>query len=254
MTGVQTCALPISTTDQTGQCYIQMQNKKVAGQSTFDNPDVWDLNTDSSYMTTTDAMSTSSGITVIPYDSSNPTAITSVYLKKSGWYSFRISATKSDPTNFAVVKVMYIDVTSPTITGVKDGKVYYSGKTVKFADDSKGVGILKGTYNGKSFSSGKKFSSDGKYVIKVYDKNKNLKKLTFYIDKKKPVVTGVKNGATYKSAVTIKFSDAGTGVKSATLNGKSVKSGVKVKNSGTYTLSVKDKVGRVTTVKFTIRK
>lgn len=243
-----------ATTDQTGQCYIQMQNKKVAGQSTFDNPDVWDLNTDSSYMTTTDTMSTSSGITIIPYDSSNPTAITSVYLKKSGWYSFRISATKSDPTNFAVVKVMYIDVTSPTITGVKDGKVYYSDKTVKFADDSKGVGILKGTYNGKSFSSGKKFSSDGKYVIKVYDKNKNLKKLTFYIDKKKPVVTGVKNGATYKSAVTIKFSDAGTGVKSATLNGKSVKSGVKVKNSGTYTLSVKDKIGRVTTVKFTIRK
>lgn len=243
-----------AASDQTGQCYIQMQNKKVAGQSTYDNPDVWDLDTNSSYVTTTDTTSSGSDITVIPYDSNNPTAVTSVYIKKSGWYSFRISATQSDKSNFAVVKVMYIDVTSPTITGVKDGKVYATDKTVKFADDSKGVGILKGNYNGTSFKSGKKFTSDGKYVIRVYDKNRNLQKLTFYIDKKKPVVIGVKNGAIYKSTVTVKFRDAGTGVKSATLNGKSIKSGTKVSKAGTYTLSVKDKVGRVTTVKFTIRK
>jgi hypothetical protein len=73
------------------------------------------------------------------------------------------------------------------------------------------------------------------------------------IDTKKPTVSGVKNGKTYKKAVTITFSDDGSGVKSAKLNGKSIKSGKTVSESGSYKLVVTDKAGNKKTVKFKIK-
>jgi hypothetical protein len=72
------------------------------------------------------------------------------------------------------------------------------------------------------------------------------------LDNKKPLVTGVKNGSTYKKTVTIKFSDKTSGIKKATLNGKTVKSGKKVSKKGSYTLKVTDKAGNTKTVKFKI--
>jgi hypothetical protein len=92
---------------------------------------------------------------------------------------------------------------------------------------------------------------DVKYDINKY--NTVLVK-NVYADKVKPKVSGVKNGATYKKAVTVKFSDAETGVKSATLNGKKIKSGKKVSAKGSYTLIVTDKAGNKKTVKFKIKK
>lgn len=77
--------------------------------------------------------------------------------------------------------------------------------------------------------------------------------ITKLVDIDKPVVTGVKNGGTYKKAV-IRYSDKHSGVKSATLNGKSVKSGVKVTKAGSYKLIVTDNYGNKTTVKFKIKK
>lgn len=74
------------------------------------------------------------------------------------------------------------------------------------------------------------------------------------IDTTKPKVTGVKDGKTYKKAVTIKFSDKQSGIKSATLNGKKIKSGKKVSKAGSYTLVVKDKAGNTTKMKFKIKK
>lgn len=74
------------------------------------------------------------------------------------------------------------------------------------------------------------------------------------IDNVKPVVKGVKNNKTYKKKVKITFSDKQSGIKSATLNGKKIKSGKKVSKKGKYTLIVKDKAGNKTTVKFKIKK
>jgi hypothetical protein len=74
------------------------------------------------------------------------------------------------------------------------------------------------------------------------------------IDTKKPTVSGVKNGKTYKKAVTITFSDDASGVKSAKLNGKSIKSGKTVSASGSYTLVVTDKAGNKKEIKFKIKK
>lgn len=73
------------------------------------------------------------------------------------------------------------------------------------------------------------------------------------IDDVAPVVTGVTQGKIYKQAVTIKFSDRKSGIKSAKLNGNSVKNGVKVSKAGSYKLVVKDKAGNSTTVSFIIK-
>jgi hypothetical protein len=72
------------------------------------------------------------------------------------------------------------------------------------------------------------------------------------LDNKKPLVTGVKNGKTYKKPVTVKFSDKTSGIKKATLNGKTIRSGKKVSKKGSYTLKVTDKAGNTKTVKFKI--
>lgn len=67
-------------------------------------------------------------------------------------------------------------------------------------------------------------------------------------------VSGVRSGKTYSKAVTIKFSSSGTGIKSATLNGKSITSGTKVSAKGSYTLKVTDKSGNKKVIKFKIKK
>ena len=72
-------------------------------------------------------------------------------------------------------------------------------------------------------------------------------------DKTKPTVKGVRNKKIYKKEVTIKFSDKQSGIKKATLNGKKIKTGKKVKKNGKYILKVYDKAGNCTTVKFTIK-
>lgn len=68
-----------------------------------------------------------------------------------------------------------------------------------------------------------------------------------------PQITGFKSGATYKKAVVVKYKDASK-VKSATVNGKTFKSGTKFKKPGHYTITVKDVIGNKRTASFTIKK
>lgn len=74
------------------------------------------------------------------------------------------------------------------------------------------------------------------------------------IDTEAPIVTGVSANKYYRKAVTVKFSDAVSGVQSALLNGKSIKSGKKIKTDGKYTLKVTDNLGNSKTVKFVVDK
>ena len=74
------------------------------------------------------------------------------------------------------------------------------------------------------------------------------------IDDKKPVISGIKNGRTYKKAVRIRFSDKQSGIKSALLNGRKISSGRKVSAPGSYKLIVTDKAGNRAVIKFRIRK
>ena len=71
------------------------------------------------------------------------------------------------------------------------------------------------------------------------------------LDTTAPTVSGVRNGATYKHKVKVSFVDA-SGIKSAKLNGKTIKSGKTIKAVGSYTLMVTDKHGNTRTVVFRV--
>ncbi|MDE7424464.1 MAG: hypothetical protein K2N51_12390 [Lachnospiraceae bacterium] len=98
---------------------------------------------------------------------------------------------------------------------------------------------------------------NGTYTIRVITKDGAAYSIQHKIkglDNTAPQITGVKNGKTYKKAVTIRFSDKGSGIKSAKLNGKTITSGKKVSKKGKYTLKVTDKANNTKTVKFIIKK
>ena len=73
----------------------------------------------------------------------------------------------------------------------------------------------------------------------------------FTVDKKKATVN-IKKNKTYKKGQKIIFKDT-SGIKSAKLDGKKVKSGVKVIKKGTHTLIVTDKAGNKTTITFKVK-
>lgn len=148
------------------------------------------------------------------------------------------------------------DTKKPVIYGAKNGAYYRcngdydDGVQIRLSDD---IGIKKATVNGKLMGNEEYFYNDAKYNITAYDYAGNVSKLSFYIDSTKPTISGVANGKYYNQTRTIKFSDKG-GVKSATLNGKAVKSGTKVGRTGKYTLKVTDKAGNISKVTFVIDK
>lgn len=151
--------------------------------------------------------------------------------------------------------VLKADTAAPKISGIKN-KGYYKNATVKVTDT---VGLAGMTVDGLPMPvySGMKIADivgkEGKHTLKAYDFAGNKTVVTFTYDKTKPVVKGVANKKTYKAARTIKFSDK-YGIKSAKLNGKTIKTNKKVNKKGSYTLKVTDKAGNTTTVKFKIKK
>ena len=141
-----------------------------------------------------------------------------------------------------------IDVTRPTA----DVKNISKATTFKVFDAVSGLAYVKlnkKIIEGDTF----KVSKDGKYILKVTDNAGNIFNTVFYKDSKKPEIKGIKNKAVYKTTKTIKFSDKLSGVKSAKLNGKSIKSGTRVSKKGSYTLVVKDNCNNSVKVKFKIK-
>ncbi len=65
--------------------------------------------------------------------------------------------------------------------------------------------------------------------------------------------TNIKNGKTYKPGKKITFSDKGSGMKYAKMDGKKIKSGHIVRKKGKHKLVLMDKAGNKRTVKFTIK-
>ena len=74
------------------------------------------------------------------------------------------------------------------------------------------------------------------------------------IDITEPEIEGVEDKAYYDKAIAITWSDEQSGIdkEKTKLNGKKVKSGVKVKKEGKYVLEVVDKVGNSVTTEFYI--
>lgn len=65
--------------------------------------------------------------------------------------------------------------------------------------------------------------------------------------------TNIKNGKAYKPGKKITFSDEGSGMKSAKLDGRKIKNGHVVKKKGKHKLVLTDKAGNRRTVKFKIK-
>lgn len=139
----------------------------------------------------------------------------------------------------------------PEYSGAVNGKAYNTGISLRI--DSENL-LDKVKVNDETTQSDYLFlSAEGIYQITAADITGNSSSIKFRIDTTKPAVSGVKSGKTYKSARTIRFSDKGSGIKAASLNGKAVKTGKTVSKKGTYTLIVTDKAGNKKTVKFTIK-
>ncbi len=137
--------------------------------------------------------------------------------------------------------------TVPKYQGAENGKAYNTGVSLTITS----ANLLKQV---KTTQSDSLFlSAEGIYKITALDVNGNSSRIKFRIDKTKPSVSGVKNGKTYKTARTIRFSDKGSGIRHASLNGLQIKTGQKVSKKGTYRLVVTDKAGNQKTVAFQIR-
>lgn len=96
---------------------------------------------------------------------------------------------------------------------------------------------------------------DGKKKVEVRLVGGNTAELSYTKDTAKPTAN-VKAGKSYKATkkgIKVTFKDSLSGVKSATLDGKKVKSGKRVTKKGTHKLVVTDKAGNKLSVKFKVR-
>ena len=168
--------------------------------------------------------------------------------KKSVTFNLNSSDTKIN--FYAYTKGAGSKSDSSISLNVKSG--FTNKDKVKISSSEK---ITAVTVNGAKAGTSKTVAldKDGVYTIEVTTKN-NKASLEVVKDTTAPVVKGAADGQTYSKNVKIKYSDATSGIKSAKLNGKKIKSGKTVKANGDYTLVVTDKAGNKTTVKFTIKK
>lgn len=142
-------------------------------------------------------------------------------------------------------------LSAPKLQGADNGEAYNTGVSIAIQSEN----LLQTVkVNGEAVSSDCLFlSGEDVYKVTASDINGNTSRLQFCIDKTKPVVTGAKNGKSYKTARTIHFSDKGSGIKKALLNGKAVKTGKKISKKGTYTLDVTDYAGNRKAITFKIK-
>lgn len=87
------------------------------------------------------------------------------------------------------------------------------------------------------------------------DKAGNQSIIEFGIDKDKPKISGVTNGASYKSGVTPVITDLNLDKVTYTFNGGEAQEyieGMTFSEPGEYTIKAVDKAGNTTTVTFTI--
>ncbi len=150
---------------------------------------------------------------------------------------------------YAVSSKKYADNKKCVFSGVKNKAYYCKNKKVKVESE----GVITSFKVNQEVQPENVYTAkkEGTYSLKVKLLSGSSKTLKFTIDKTKPTVS-VK-ARDYKGKVTIKFQDKLSGVKKATLNGKSIKNGKSVSKKGSYVLKVTDKAGNVKTVKFSIK-
>ncbi len=169
---------------------------------------------------------------------------------ESNSYEVEITPSTTDVTNE--------DVTLTVSTGFEPEQILYVPKeitNVKIKDTTIWNTRSKTCFEVElnSFT----VTENGTYTVRLRDENNYYVLKTVKvsnIDKTTPKVKGVANNKTYPQNTVVKFSDAGSGINYATLNGKNFQSGSKITATGKMTLKVYDNAGNVATVKFTIKK
>ena len=136
-----------------------------------------------------------------------------------------------------------------SLTHVNDS-AFWKKRVTSGPDDAAILSAGNGRYSFKA-------TENGFYTVMVEDTSGSRYSSAVKvsgIDDKRPIVVGVKNGRTYKKAVTVRFFDRQSGIKSAKLSGRKIFSGMKVCADGTYRLVVVDQAGNKAIVQFRIRK
>lgn len=164
--------------------------------------------------------------------------------------SFDLTEMISGKRIYAAMSSEAVNSKKIDVTGVTNNKIYKTAKNVKV--NSPGVITSLKVNNIEQKENYFSASSSKKYTVQIKLLSGATKTVRFTVDKVKPTVN-VK-AKTYKKPVKIKFSDKLTGIKKATLNGKSIKNGKKISKNGQYTLKVTDKAGNTKIVKFKIKK
>lgn len=173
---------------------------------------------------------------------------------------FHKEATMSESVAYAVADAALLDGTNLTISGASEGGLY-NKKTTITVNTADGVIKSMGVkVNGKAKTFSDEThpynvnvcSEDGKYTVSAELFSGSKATLKFTVDRTKPTAN-VANNKTYKAGKKITFSDKTSGIKSAKLDGKTVKSGKVVKKKGTHKLVLTDKAGNKQTIKFKIK-
>ncbi|MCA1293443.1 tail fiber protein [Paenibacillus sp. alder61] len=160
----------------------------------------------------------------------------------TGTDAFTYIASNDNGSSAKTTVTLTVGELEPTISGVTDGGNYRSDVIIRFEN---GTGQL----NGRAITSGSVVSEEGAYRLVVTSTISGMfvKTVQFTIDKTPPVISGVTEGATYNSNVTIHF-DEGT----ALLNGAPFPNGGTVSGEGQHRLEVTDAAGNKSTVNFMI--
>jgi len=174
---------------------------------------------------------------------------------------FNLLRVKRGKPLYAVFDESVCRVDGVDILGVRNNKIYNQHKEAYIRTS----GVIKKvtvTENGSDVwktnmavsTDGYKnwyFATDGEYHMKVQLISGKTTRVKFTIDTTAPQ-TNVKS-KTYKNKVKVTYFDKTSGIQSATLNGKTIKSGMVVKRPGKYKLVLTDKAGNVKKVVFHVK-
>lgn len=147
-----------------------------------------------------------------------------------------------------------IDKTAPTVSGVEANGEYQVATPV-FTEEGATATLQKGTEEPSEFISNTLIAADGDYTLVVTDKFGNSITIPFKIDNVKPEIRGVENNKTYKQAVTPVNVAGDVATILLTKDGSQKEDYTaltEIDEDGEYELTVADKAGNETIVKFTI--
>ncbi len=130
------------------------------------------------------------------------------------------------------------------VSGVTQGASYKNPVTLNYQ------GAATAVSGGRSVVSGESFGDHGQHTVILTSAEGEQRTVTFFIDKKKPVIKKIKDKKLYKKGKTFSVADKDSGITKVTINGKKAKETGKentfvLNKKGKNRIVVKDGVGNV---------